>query len=298
MQSVRSYLRSNALAGHALILLAALPYAARSDWTLGADTSLRHDDNVGNSAGSYGMVGDYAFDARLSLFQLFPLGENYSVTVGSDLSGESFGRLTGLDNASLDGLVSLKRKWGLGAFAPWARAGISIGRTDYDDSYRNTWNYRATLASGRRIDDRWNLWGEYALEREAASTQTAQVPDVSGDAFSQNSQSAAINLEYSLNDRVFLGLGLLERHGDVVSTAERHVVSYEGARAVAEDPAFGPQAYAYRLLGTTYGFRAGVNYSATEHSLLGFGFERLNTRTDGGQSYTKSVPEIHWNYLF
>jgi hypothetical protein len=297
MQPVRSYLQ-RVLAGHALILLAALPYAARSDWTLGADTSLRHDDNVGNSAGSYGIVGDDALDARLSLFQLFPLGENYSVTVGSDLSGESFRRLTGLDNASLDGQVALKRKWGLGAFAPWARAGISIGRTDYDGSYRNTWNYRATLASGRRIDDRWNLWGEYALERRAGSPQMEQMPGVSGDAFSQNSQNAAVNLEYSLNDSVFLGLGLLVRHGDVVSTAERYLASYEGARALAEDPTFGPQAYAYRLLGTTDGVRLGVNYSATEHSLLGFGFERLDTRTDGGIDYTKSVLEIRWNYLF
>jgi len=69
-------------------------------------------------------------------------------------------------------------------------------------------------------------------------------------------------------------------------------------RALAEDPAFGPEAYAYKLTGTTYGFRVGVNYAPTPHSLLGLGFERLNTHADGGNSYTKSVPEITWDYRF
>jgi long-subunit fatty acid transport protein len=226
------------------------------------------------------------------------LGESYSVTVGGDLNGEAFRRLTGLNNASLDGTISLKKKWGLGAFAPWARAGVSVGRSSYDDSYRNAWNYRATLASGRRIDERWNLWAEYAFDRRAASPRMEEVPGLSGDAFSQDSHNVAVNLEYSLNESTFLALGLLGRRGDVVSTTGDSEKTNYAPRALAADPAFGPEAYAYKLTGTTYGFRVGVNYAPTPHSLLGLGFERLNTHADGGNSYTKSVPEITWDYRF
>jgi hypothetical protein len=311
---VQSDVQRDALAGHALergqvsaatlsaiaglIVLGATPHAAGSDWTLGAQAGLRHDNNVGNAQSSYDIVEDSIIGARLSMFQLFPLGESYSVTLAGDLSGESFHRLTGLSNASVDGAFALKKKWGLGAFAPWARLGVSIARSNYKDSYRNAWIYRATIASGQRIDERWNLWTEYTFERRAASAQMQEVPGLSGDAYSQDSHNVAVNVEYSLNENTFLALGLLARHGDVVSTTGGSAQIFYASRALAADPAFGPEAYAYRLTGTTYGFRVGINYVPTPHSLLGCGFERLDTHADGGNSYTKSVPEITWDYRF
>jgi hypothetical protein len=314
MWSVRRHLQRDAIAGHALecspdsaptrlvfailVILAALPYSARSDWTLGADASVRHDSNVGNAESQSDIAPDSIIGGRLSIFQLFPLGESYSATVGGDLGGESFRRLTGLSNVSVDGIFALRKKWGIGAFAPWARAGISVGRLSYDDSYRDAWDYRATLASGRRLDERWNLWAEYAFERRAARTQEQEVPGLSGDAYSQDSHNLAVNMEYSLSERAFLALGLIGRHGDVVSTASPGPKVFYAAQALAEDPAFGPDFYAYRLTGTTYGFRVGFNYAPTAHSLLGCGFERFDTHADGGNRYTKSVPEITWDYRF
>ena len=282
----------------ALIILGATPYAVRGDWIFGADLSGRHDSNVGNAEPRDDIVADTILAARLSMFQLFPLDDSYSLTVGGDLRGESYHRLSGLNNASLDGVLTLKKKWGLGAFAPWARAGVSVARSSYDDSYRNAWEYRATLASGRRLDERWNISAEYAYERLAARPQMEVVPGLSGDAYSQDSHNLGANLEYSLNESIFLVLGLLARHGDVVSTTEPGLKIYTSPLALAEDPAFGPEEYAYRLSGTTYGFRAGVNNSPTPHSLVGVGFERLDTHASGGNNYTKSMPEITWDYQF
>jgi hypothetical protein len=282
----------------ALVVLGAMPYVAHSDWIFGADAGVRHDDNVGNAEYRDDIVADTILGARLSMFRLFPLDESYSVTVGGDVNGESYHRLTGLSNVSLEGVLMLKKKWGLGAFAQWARAGLSVGRSSYDDSYRNSWVYRATLASGRRIDERWNLWADYAYERRAARTAVQEVPELSGDAYSQNSHNVAANLEYSLNESTFLVLGLLARHGDVVSTTSPGSGIYTSSLALAEDPAFGPEEYAYRLTGTTYGFRVGMNYSPTPHSLLGWGFTRLETHAAGGNNYTKSMPQITWDYQF
>jgi hypothetical protein len=304
----------DALAGHALkcspdpaptrivfailVILAAMPYPARGDWTLGADASVRHDNNVGNAESQPDIAADSIIGARLSIFQLFPLGESYSLTVGGDLGGESFHRLTGLSNASVDAMFALKKKWGIGAFVPWARGGITVARLSYDDSYRNAWEYRVTLASGRRIDERWNLWAEYDFERRAARAQEEEVPGLSGDAFSEDSHNIAINLEYSLSERAVFALGLIGRHGDIVSTASPGPKVFYASQALAADPAFGPDFYAYRLTGTTYGVRVGLSFAPTAHSLLGCGFERFDTHADGGNRYTKSVPEITWDYRF
>ena len=170
--------------------------------------------------------------------------------------------------------------------------------SSYDDSIRNARVYRATLASGRRIDERWNLWAEYSYERSSADAQPELVPGLSGDAYSQNSHNLGLNLEYSLNERTFLSLGILGRHGDVVSTTAPSAGIFYASRALAEDPAFGPEDYAYKLTGTTYGVRLGIDYSLTAHSLLGCGFERLVTHANGGNSYTKSIPQITWDYRF
>ena len=124
------------------------------------------------------------------------------------------------------------------------------------------------------------------------------VPGLSGDAYSQISHSLAAYVEYSLSERAFLSLGLSGRHGDVVSTSAPNAMIYYASRALAEDPAFGPEAYAYKLPGTTWGARLGVSYSTTAHSLLGAAFERFDTHADGGNDYTKTIVEITWDYRF
>ena len=280
--------------------LVALPYAAHSDWTLGVDGSVRHDDNVGNAQFAADKVADTTFDGRLSIFRLIPLSGSYSLTIGGDLGGEAYRSLTGLNNASLDGLLSLKKKWGLGAYAPWARVGATVARSSYEDSYRNAWDYRAAFASGRRLDDRWNLWAEYAYDSRVARALPEEVPGISGDVFSQVSQSLTANVEYSVSESALVSLGLLGRHGDVVSTStlQPNLTVYYASAAIAEDPAFGPEAYAYKLTGTTWGARAGISFSPTVHSLLGCAIEYWDTHADGGNEYTKTVAEITWNYRF
>jgi hypothetical protein len=279
-------------------VLGSIPLAAHGDWTLGAEAGVRHDDNVGNAQLSPDIVADTLYVARLSLFRLFPLDDGYSMTVGGDLGGESYHKLTGLDNVSLDGAIALKKKWGLGPFAPWTRASASVARLSYDDSYRNAWDYRATLASGRRFDERWNFWAEYTYENRAAHPQEEEVPGLSGNAYSQVSQNLGINLEYSLMENAYLSMGLLARHGDVVSTSTPNETVFYASSALAEDPAFGPNAYAYKLTGTTYGYRVGLGFSPTVHSLLGCGFKRFETHADGGNEYAKSIVEVTWNYQY
>jgi hypothetical protein len=124
------------------------------------------------------------------------------------------------------------------------------------------------------------------------------VSQLSGDAFSQDSHNLAANLEYSLHENTSLALTLLGRQGDVVSTSSGSSKYYAGAQAVAPDPAFGPQAYSYKITGTTFGFRLGINYSPTAHSSFGFAFERLDTQAYGSNDYSKSIAEITADYRF
>jgi hypothetical protein len=276
----------------------AAPNAARADWTLAAAASAEHDDNVGNAQADQDKVADFSVTARLTVLQLVQLGEDYSLAAGGDLAAQIYDRLNGLRNGSLDLLLSLKKKWGLGAFAPWVRAGVSLGRTDYQDGYRDATIYSASLDVGNRIDERWNVWGRYAFERRDAAPVGPAYPGISNDVFSGDGHTFTANVEYSVTERFSVSAGALLRHGDVVSTSTPAFNIYANSKAIAEDPTFGPNAYAYRLNGTTYSIRVGADFSPTAHSLIGCGFQRSETHAQGGNNYANSMPEITWNYRF
>ena len=282
----------------AFLVFCAAGHTARSDWTLATSAALNHDGNVGN-AGSYAsVVADSSVAASTSFLQLLSIADGFSLSAGGDLSGQLYERLSGLNSASVDGLLSLKKKWAVGAFAPWTRAGISVGRTDYADRYRDATLYRASLEAGKRLDERWNFWAMYVFERRRAAPVEYAAYGVSSDVFSQEGRSFKAGAEYQLSQRISLGLGSLLRHGDVVSTSQPGYYIFAYSKAVAPDPTFGPGAYAYRLAGTTFGARLGVDYSLTVHSLIGAGFQRLETHAQGGNNYTDSLSELTWIYRF
>jgi hypothetical protein len=281
----------------ALIALGMLPAAANADWAVSAATQARYDDNVGNAQDYDDKVSDEIIGATLSAYQLVPLSSGYLLTAGGELSGEWFDHLRGLRNASAEGLLSIKRKWGWGAFAPWARASVSVGRSEFDASYRDFTTYRTSLAAGKRFDERWNLWVEYSFEHRAAAAGENVEPGISADAFTLNGHRLAVSMEYSVNSKLYIDLGLFARRGDVVSTVQADEAIYAGARAVEEDPALGEDAYAYRVIGNTYGLRPGVSYSLTEHSLLSLSYLRARTYAQSAD-YVKSVTELAWSYRF
>jgi hypothetical protein len=280
----------------ASVIFCALSHTARSDWTLATSASVSHDDNVGNAQSSPSKMADSNLSATLSLLQLIPLGENFSLAAGGNVAGQIYDHLSGLNNASFDGVLSLKKKWGVGALAAWTRAGISAGRGNYDDGYRDATIYRASIEAGKRLDERFNLWAKYSFERRRADPVPSDLYGVPNDVFTLTGRSFKAGVQYTLSERISLSIGSLLRHGGVVSTTRENANIYNNSKAVAPDPTFGPEAYAYRLYGTTFGARLGAEYSLTVHSLIGCGFQRLETHAQGGSNYADSVAEIIWTY--
>jgi hypothetical protein len=282
----------------ALVVFCAVIHTARSDWVLATSAALDHDGNVGNAGNAASVVADSRARANGTVLQQILLSDGFSLSLGGDLSGELYDHFSGLNNAGIEGMLSLKKKWGLGAFAPWSRAGLSVGRVDYADGYRDATLYSASLEAGKRLDARWNLWAKYAFETRRAAPAKTDLYGVSSNVFSQHGQSFNVGVQYSLTERLSMSFGTLLRYGDVVSTTQPYAGIFANSKAVALDPTFGPDAYAYRLPGTTFGARLGLELSLTTHSLIGFGFQRLDTHGRGGIDYGDSMPEFTWDYQF
>ena len=276
-------------------LLIATP--AQADWSAAAQAAARYSDNVGNAGDSEYKRSDEIIAARLSLFDVLPLGSAYLLSAGGDVGGQWFDRLSGLRNGSIDGALSLRRRWGLGAFAPWVRAALSVSRTEYDLSLRNSTGYRASLSGGRRLDGHVNVWVDYTYEHREAKITGEEVPGFSADVFSGNAQSLGVTVDFTPLNRVFLSSGIAARRGDVQSTSEADSGVYFASRAIVEDLAFGREWYTYRLIGNSYTLRAGAAYQLTEHSLLSLDVQHARTYA-GGYFYRVTVPEVSWDYRF
>jgi hypothetical protein len=122
-------------------------------------------------------------------------------------------------------------------------------------------------------------------------------PGISADAFTENGHRFAASAEYAASAKISLSLSAFARRGDVVSTVQSDEAIYPGARAIEQDPALGEDAYAFRVIGNSYGIRPGIGYAVGEHSLLGLAYLRARTYAQGA-GYVKSVAEINWNYRY
>jgi hypothetical protein len=287
--------------GNALLCaipLLCAPPVALAEWVGNAEAGIRQDSNVNNAELDNDIAGVSALSAGASATGFFPLEAGNSLSITGESRGEMFDHYTGLNNVSLGAALAFRKKWALGPYAPWTGLSLSSARLNYANNIRSGWRHQAAIRGGQRIFERWNVLAEYMLERRTANTLPPDQPGMSTDVFTQSSRAMTLAAEYTWSDSLFFSLGSLLRHGDVVSSTRRARKIYSVSKALADDPVFGPDFYAYRITGTTYGLNVDMNIALAPHSLLHASVLRQVTHAEGENNYAKSVQMVSWNYNF
>lgn len=281
----------------AIPLLCASP-AVLAEWTGNTEVGIRHDSNINNAQLGNDIAGDSVLGAGVSATDFFPFEAGNSLSLSGELKGEAFNIYTGLNNLSLGAALALRKKWALGPYALWTGLSLSSARLDYANNIRNGWRHQAAIRGGKRILERWDVRAEYMVERRTADALPPTRPGISGDVFSQTSRAMTLNAEYTWSDSLFLTFGSLLRHGDVVATTRRSLKIFSASKAIAADPVFGPNFYAYRMAGTSYGLNVDMNIAVASHSLLHASLARQLTHAEGDNNYAKNVAMLSWHYNF
>lgn len=298
-------------------LFSASPIAF-AEWVGDTEVEIRHDSNINNAQSDNNIAVDSALNAGISATGFFPLENGNSLSITGESRGEVFKHYTGLNNISLGAALAFRKKWALGQYAPWTGLSMSSARLDYTNNIRNGWRHQVAIRGGKRIFERWDVRAEYMIERRTADTLPPDQPGISGDVFSQSSRAMALNAGYTWSDNIFLAFGTLLRHGDVVASTRAAVANVYGtypgyypvaptpatatissaSKARAADPVFGPDFYAYRITGTTYGLNVTMNIAVSPHSLMRASIARQVTHAEGDNNYVKNVTMLSWNYNF
>jgi hypothetical protein len=272
--------------------------SALAQWALDTELALRHDSNLSNARLSADIVSDTLLMVAASASRFVPLEGGAGVLWQGRVAGERHEHTRGLNNVSAGGTVTLRKKWGLGAFAPWGSLSWSSARAAYDSSARNGWLHQLTLAAGRRVHERVDLSASFGYEARTAHAQPERRPGVSGDAFSQRARTLGLDASYAIDSDVVLNLLARIRRGDVLSTTRPNRTILNASSAIAADDAFGPGFIAYRLPGTTYGLGVDLGYTLSNRSQLSAGVQRYLTRTGSGNNYAKTTVALTWTASF
>jgi hypothetical protein len=145
------------------------------------------------------------------------------------------------------------------------------------------------------------VWADILLEKRTADHAVMVDPGVSGAVFDQTNTSLKLNAVYAFDNRAYLTLGYQLRHGDVASTIleERPGSNFDSVMtAVTADPAFGPDAEVYRLIGTTQTFGARISMTFATYFVVGLEYQRQITHAKGDNNYYRSLPALTLSYGF
>jgi hypothetical protein len=281
-----------------LILLAGAISPAHAERITEIAAGAEYNSNVNNGQFAGDIKDDAAAWASVSAGQAIEVREGNSLIATGDLMSRVFNRFEGLNNLSLGVTVADRMKLGLGATAPWIRTYGSAARLQFQNDIRDGWLYGLGLGAGKRVGERWDLQVEYRFDKRTGENTTAVVPGLSGAVFDQTGHGVLLNGRYSYDDSTLISLGYAWRRGDVVSTTPRNFTVFRASTAIAADPVFGDEGYAYKLKATTHTMSLGASKEINRHSSMNAGFLRQVTYATGGNAYYNSVPSVTYLYSY
>lgn len=276
--------------------------SAHAEGFLTLETKLKYDSNLTNARFLQDQVGDMATVINVTGGKYFQLSDSNSLTVTGDFSSELYNTYHGMNNLSLGGSTTLKRKWGLGLYQPWTAITLSTTRLDYNNNVRDGWLHKVMISGGKRVSEHWDIWADVSLQKRTQNNSSVIAPGISGSPFELFNKVATLDAVYAFSESTFFMLGYQWRRGDVVATAITnspiHAVFDPVTTAETADNAFGVDGEAYRLKGTTHTFGAKINTTIYQDYVLGLEYQRYITHGNGGNNYYKSVPALTLSYHF
>lgn len=282
-----------------IALILALHANAWAGWLDEAGLELRHDNNLSRAQLAQDIKGDNAWLFSIAGGTAYQLADGGRIKLAVALTGADYQRYDGLDNLNLGLQLAYRRKFGLGPYVPELSLSMSATRLDYRDALRDGWLSAAEIGIGKRLSDRASIKLAYQVEQRKSDRLGARVlPWIAADVFNLASRNLTVGGEYSLHPQYVLSATYSRRDGDIVSTTLRNLPVFLASSAIAADPVFGPERYAYKMKALTRGLTLGVSRIIGAQASLTLGFEHLDSRGPDGIDYTSNLVRATYLHQF
>ncbi|HJV28166.1 MAG TPA: hypothetical protein VJ673_20995 [Aromatoleum sp.] len=280
-------------------LLTCAACVAQAGWLDETELELRFDDNLPRGQLKRDIKSDMAVAVTAEGGHGYQVTDNGRLTLTMTLSATGYRQYSGLDHVDAGVGVAYRHKFGLGPLAPEARASISATRLEYRHDGRDGWLYSAQLGVGKRLTERLGLTATYEFERRKSDYVLDRLlPTVPADVFDLTSRNFTLGGDYTLSSDYVLSAAYTIRNGDVVSTTMRNLPIFLVSSAIAEDPVFGGDRYAYKMKAITRGASLGVSRLINDRSSFTVGYEYIDSRAEGGVDYQANIVRAIYLHQF
>src|SRR5438105_137834 len=153
---------------------------------------------------------------------------------------------------------------------------------------------------GQRFNEAFDASLGAVFDRRYAHNDLPVVPGISGRVFDVRGKSAFVRAGYALAEHLQAGANFAVRRGDVVSTTRQHQEIFLESDAIAADPAFGDDFFAYRLRGTstTRTIAVTLSWALSNHSSVNFRYADERTSAYGELDYRGRVAALAFAFNY
>ena len=289
-------LTNGALAMTAAALQFSIAQHAHAERIFDADAGVVHDSNLTRAHNAADIRPDAAATLAASLGEFYAPTGNDSLTFAAFIRGESYRRYHRLDNLVLGVRAHARHKFGVGSDAPWLALSLLASHDDYRDTLRDSNRVEVRAEAGRRFTRAVDGAAGIVFDRRYDSRGEPEVPGIPGDVFNLRGFGGYARAGYAIMDALYLGANVGVRRGDVVSTAQQSLPIFLATSAIAEDPVFGDDLYAYRLRGTTWTAGASASLALDDRSSLNLEYSDERTYAAYGNQYRSRI--VRFVYAF
>jgi hypothetical protein len=266
--------------------------AVHAEWLFDVDAGARYESNLTRAQQDPDIRADAAASLAASAASYLPLTGADGLTLAVDAATETWLRFHGLNLLSIGATASYKHKFGIGYSVPWLSLALSAAHEDYRSVIRDSNRYEARAEAGQRFSEAFDASIGAVYDRRDARNDLPVVPGISGRVFEVRGKSAFVRAGYALNEQLHLGANFAVRRGDVVSTTRQNLEIFLASDAIAADPAFGDDFFAYRLRGTTRTATVTSSWALSDRSSLNFRYADERTRAYEGLDYRGRIAEL------
>jgi hypothetical protein len=273
---------------------------AHAEWLLDVDAGARYDSNVTRAQQQADIRGDASTTLVASAGSFFAVTGADGLTIAANASTEAWHRFHGLNLISVGATASYKHKFGLGYVAPWISLAVSGSHDDYRSAIRDSNRLEARAELGRRFNEAFDTSVGAVYDRRHAGDDQPAVPGISGRVFDVRGRSAFVRAGYAFTEQLQAGAVFAARRGDIVSTSRQHLDIFLESDAIAADPVFGDDFFAYRLraAGTTQTAAVTLSWALSNRSSLNFRYADERTSAYGGLDYRGRVAGLSFAYSY
>lgn len=271
---------------------------AHGAWLYDVDAGFTYDSNVNRAYAPADIRADTALALDGTVGWFYALSGRDGLTLAGEATSELHHRFDGIDTLQLGMAATYRHKLGLGYAAPWLAVRIAAADLQYRDDLRDGSRVEARIEMGQRFTPQFDAAFGGMLERRYARHDEPVVPGISGKVFDLRGQSVYARAGYALTDRLLVAATLAARRGEIVASTRRDLEIFAASNAIAADPAFGPDFFAYRLRGTTDTAKLSASWALDDRSSLNALYADERTDAAGGIYYrSHSMSLLYaWRY--